>query len=88
MRWETLCPVLLGMLTGGLAAQACGSPPNPCSEASLAARVSATVAAVELLADDACNDDRASCPVAQAGLRKLGAIDASCAGLGEGGASQ
>lgn len=53
--------------------------PSPCSEATIAAHVSATVAAVELLADPACNADRAACPVAQAGLRKLDEIEAQCA---------
>lgn len=64
---------------------ACGSPPAPCSEADIAARVAATVGAVELLADARCNADRASCPVAQAGLAKLNAIETQCSA---GGAAQ
>lgn len=65
-----------------IAVGSCLRTPKPCSEADVAARVATTVAAVELLADALCNADRASCPVAQAGLRKLASLDTECAGIG------
>jgi hypothetical protein len=66
-----------GLIEGGVSG--CGAPPNPCSAEAITARTAATVAAVELLADDECNLERSSCDVAQAGLRKLEGIERECA---------
>lgn len=77
MRASDIAAALCGLLLGTCVA--CGSPPNPCSAEAIALRTAATVGAVDLLADAKCNADRASCPVAQAGLAKLEGIETECA---------
>jgi hypothetical protein len=77
VRRSDLAAALFGLVLG--LCQACGAAkPNPCSAAAIATRTAATVGAVELLADARCNADRAACPVAQAGLAKLDAIETEC----------